>query len=597
MPTLNWIGKSAVETHHKDVPFKLLEPASAMSCGLEDSGNLIVQGDNLLALKALLPRYAGQVKCIYIDPPYNTGNESWIYNDNVNSPEIRKWLGEVVGKEGETLDRHDRWLCMMYPRLMLLKQFLRHDGVIFISIDDASNSYLKLLCDEIFGVKNFITTLIWNTEGNTDNQFEVKVNHEYILMYVRNASYKNEAIGRVIDPNTREDSNLWKGIADNNINKNNPANPPAIFTIPAGFPSKEKELLYKAKNVDEDFFNVTKSTGVVSDSIKAKYGIEKLSGLPVKLDDLVIKDYKVVSPCRVYGGFANRKKLEQFVANKFQPVSDSDGPLEFYINANAAIRYKRVSENPSNILSVLRGFSTTERMRGELKRMNIDFNYPKPVELISYLLKIGAEDEDALVLDSFAGSGTTAHATLKLNEETGGRRNFILVELSSKIANEATQPRVKEVINGYVDANGKSIKGLGGGFQFCKLSDDSIFQPDGLIDPSISYSNLAEFVWFMETGMGLSYSSISNELRSPYLGTYKGRAIFLLYNGILKDKAEHGGNVLNSENLEYLSKCLPNFNGPKIIYGARTRFDKSKLAKLGVTFHQLPYELAVKTWF
>ena len=139
MPTLNWIGKDAVVKHHKEVPFRLLEPVPAFACGDgegRDSGNLIVQGDNLHALKALLPRYAGQVKCIYIDPPYNTGNEGWVYNDNVNSPEIRSWLGKVVGKEGETLDRHDRWLCMMYPRLVLLKQLLREDGAIFVSIDD-----------------------------------------------------------------------------------------------------------------------------------------------------------------------------------------------------------------------------------------------------------------------------------------------------------------------------------------------------------------------------------------------------------------------------------------------------------------------------
>ncbi len=143
MPTLNWIGKEAVVKHHKDVPFRLLEPVPELSCGPADSGNLIVQGDNLHALKSLLPRYAGKVKCIYIDPPYNTGNEGWVYNDNVNSPEIRKWLGEVVGKEGETLDRHDRWLCMMYPRLVLLKQFLREDGAIFISIDDNEVATLR----------------------------------------------------------------------------------------------------------------------------------------------------------------------------------------------------------------------------------------------------------------------------------------------------------------------------------------------------------------------------------------------------------------------------------------------------------------------
>src|SRR4051812_23805963 len=136
MPTLNWIGKEAVVNHHQQVPFHLLHDVPKLACGDPGSGNLIVQGDNLVALKALLPYYAGQVKCIYIDPPYNTGNEGWAYNDNVNSPVIRDWLGKVVGKDGETLDRHDRWLCMMYPRLSLLWEFLRDDGAIFISLDD-----------------------------------------------------------------------------------------------------------------------------------------------------------------------------------------------------------------------------------------------------------------------------------------------------------------------------------------------------------------------------------------------------------------------------------------------------------------------------
>jgi hypothetical protein len=187
MPTLNWIGKEAVVKHHKDVPFRLLEPVADLSCGPTDSGNLIVQGDNLHALKALLPRYAGQVKCIYIDPPYNTGNEGWVYNDNVNSPEIRKWLGEVVGKEGETLDRHDRWLSMMYPRLVLLKQFLREDGAIFVSIDDNEVATLRLLMDEIFGAKNFVASAIWNMMDSPKNSARhLSEDHEYVVLYAAN---------------------------------------------------------------------------------------------------------------------------------------------------------------------------------------------------------------------------------------------------------------------------------------------------------------------------------------------------------------------------------------------------------------------------
>src|SRR6266699_4513507 len=145
MPTLDWIGKKAVVNHPRDVPYRMLKCDPNLSVGDPGSGNLLVQGDNLLALKALLPYYAGQVKCIYIDPPYNTGNENWVYNDAVNSPEIRRWLGQTVGKEAEDLSRHDKWLCMMYPRLALLRTFLAADGAIFVSIDDHECHTLRML--------------------------------------------------------------------------------------------------------------------------------------------------------------------------------------------------------------------------------------------------------------------------------------------------------------------------------------------------------------------------------------------------------------------------------------------------------------------
>ena len=163
MPTLEWIGKDKVINHHHEVPFRVLERTysydeSGRHDDDNDSENMIIHGDNLEALKALLPRYEGQIKCIYIDPPYNTGNEGWVYNDNVNDPKIRKWLGEVVGKEGEDLTRHDKWLCMMYPRLRLLHKLLSSDGAIFISIDDNEQEYLKAICNEIFGTSNHVAT-------------------------------------------------------------------------------------------------------------------------------------------------------------------------------------------------------------------------------------------------------------------------------------------------------------------------------------------------------------------------------------------------------------------------------------------------------
>jgi adenine-specific DNA-methyltransferase len=181
MPTLNWIGKDAVVNHHHQVPFHLLKDVPDLACGEPGDGNLIVQGDNLVALKALLPYYAGQVKCIYIDPPYNTGNENWVYNDNVNSPVIREWLGKVVGKEGETLDRHDRWLCMMYPRLALLRQFLREDGIIVVNLDDTEAAFCRLLLDEIFGTTNCLAIVAWEKRYTRSNNAKMFYSEGYFI--------------------------------------------------------------------------------------------------------------------------------------------------------------------------------------------------------------------------------------------------------------------------------------------------------------------------------------------------------------------------------------------------------------------------------
>ncbi len=194
MPTLNWIGKEAVVNHHQQVPFHLLKDVPDLACGDPGSGNLIVQGDNLVALKALLPYYAGQVKCIYIDPPYNTGVDDrdeegkrigWIYSDNVSSPQIREWLGKVVGEEAEDLSRHEKWLCMMYPRLALLRRFLREDGLIFASIDEMEFATLRFLFDELFGAANRVGTIVWKN-ATDNNPTNIAVEHEYVVCYAKN---------------------------------------------------------------------------------------------------------------------------------------------------------------------------------------------------------------------------------------------------------------------------------------------------------------------------------------------------------------------------------------------------------------------------
>ena len=220
MPTLNWIGKEKVVNHHLDVPYLTLDRQYSYDENgrhENDNGseNMIIHGDNLTALKSLLPRYEGRIKCIYIDPPYNTGNEKWVYNDNVNSPIIKKWIGEVVGSEGEDLSRHDKWLCMMYPRLRLLHKLLADDGVIFISIDDNEQANLKLMCDEIFGKQNFVTTIHWRRSESQNNTAKLVSNvGEYVVCYLKNKTAESafnkvdlsdEALKEYNDKQTRKD--------------------------------------------------------------------------------------------------------------------------------------------------------------------------------------------------------------------------------------------------------------------------------------------------------------------------------------------------------------------------------------------------------
>lgn len=196
MPFLNWIGKEKVINHHKEVPFCVLEKKYTFNQNGEQnsqnkSENMLIHGDNLLALKALLPKFENKVDCIFIDPPYNTGEEKWVYNDNVNDPQIRKWLGQVVGAEGEDLSRHDKWLCMMYPRLRLLQKLLADDGVIYISIDENEETNLKCICDEIFGTSNFIASIPWRKRtAKSDVPFGISQDFDKILTYAKSTKFK-----------------------------------------------------------------------------------------------------------------------------------------------------------------------------------------------------------------------------------------------------------------------------------------------------------------------------------------------------------------------------------------------------------------------
>ncbi len=576
MPTLNWIGKQAVVKHHKEVPFRLLEPLPELSLpspagrGAGGEGayaervhgdNLIVQGDNLHALKALLPRYAGQVKCIYIDPPYNTGNEGWVHHDHVNSPEIRRWLGEVVGREGDTLDRHDRWLCMMYPRLVLLKQFLREDGAIFVSIDDNEVATLRLLMDEIFGANNFVASSIWNMMDSPKNSARhLSEDHEYVVIYALN-------------------KDTWR------------PNPLA----------RSEEMIARYKNPDNDPRGVWLLSDLAARNFYAqgRYSITTPSGKVIEGPPSGSywrvseeKFWELDRDNRIWWGKsgANRPGIKRFLSD----VKDGVVPRTLW-------RWQEVgsTRHSKQELSQIMGLGASTDL----------FVTPKPSSLIQRILQI-ATDKDSLVLDSFAGSGTTGHAVLKQNAEDGGNRRFILVEMDDAIARNVTAERVRRVAQGYSNAKGEPVPGLGGGFQFCRLSAEPLFDADGQIRRDVSFAQLAEFVWFAETGTSWmpsfrgggaepgiqsSPASLDSRLRgndgidsSPLLGVYEGRAIYLLYNGILKDRSIDGGNVLTGP----LYDLLPPFAGPKVIYAAANRMG-SRAAREGITFKQTPYALEI----
>ena len=551
MPSLNWIGKDAVVKHHKDVPFRLLEPVPELSCGTDAggaSGNLIVQGDNLHALKALLPRYAGQVKCIYIDPPYNTGNEGWAYNDNVNSPEIRKWLGEVVGKEGETLDRHDRWLCMMYPRLVLLRQFMREDGAIFVSIDDNEVATLRLLMDEIFGAGNFVATAIWQKIFSPKNSAKhLSEDHDYVVIYALKAEQ-------------------WK-----------------------------PHLLPRTADADARYKDTGDAQGAWTSSDLTARNYYSLGSYPV-----------TAPSGRVIEGPPSGRYWT--ISKESFDQSNAAGKIWWGEKGNNMPRLKRYLSNvKAGIVPQTLWFYKDVGHTQEAKKELLDavdfgledvFSTPKPTRLIQRILQI-ATDKDSLILDSFAGSGTTGHAVLKQNVEDGGTRKFILVEMDDTIARNVTAERVKRVSQGYTNAKGDAVPGLspaGGGFQFCTLSAEPLFTPQGQIRDDVSFAQLAEFVWFAETGSGYTPGALDSGLRrndnlgaSPLLGVHQGRAVYLLYNGILKDKSVGGGNVLTSPVLD----ILPRFDGPKTIYAAACRLGAPRLQREQMVFKQTPYALAV----
>jgi adenine-specific DNA-methyltransferase len=558
MPTLNWIGKEAVVNHHREVPYHLLRCDEKLSVGEAGSGNLLVQGDNLLALKALLPYYAGQVKCIYIDPPYNTGDENWVYNDNVNSVDINKWLGSVVGKEAEDLSRHDKWLCMMYPRLALLREFLRSDGIIFISIDEHEVGHLRLMMDEIFGGTNALGTLVWKRRSSSAMRgTPLSIDHEYVLAYAHDVSAATMfGLSKGVEGYPHEDERGRYASTDLTVGMGMDARPGQFYPI------------------------TNPRTGKVFEP-----NPERVWRFYPETMRKVIEQDLIIWPDEAEGNMT-RPRYKTY----YDPDTEKLRPVSSWIE-RPNVNDRELEEDEAEYdVSVLTSGMTQEG--GKLLQQVMGskvFAYPKPLSLVRSLVRAAAGPHD-LIMDSFAGTGTTAHAVLDLNAEDEGSRRFLAVEMEESICSDITRERLTRVIIGYTATNGKTsrdVPGFGGGFRYCNLSHP-IFDAEGQIHEEVRFADLAAHVFFTETGEPIPKRP-SGKQPSPLLGACNGTAVYLLFNGVLGDKRPDGGNILTSKVLA----DLPPHDGPKVVYGEGCRLGAARLKRAGITFKQVPYEIKV----
>jgi len=528
MAQLQFKGKQFVQNHHLVVPYHELVPRKEKSLADKVSlhDNLIIHGDNLAALKALLPTYAGKVKCVYIDPPYNTGNEKWAYNDNVNSPMMQEWLGKVVDRDD--LTRHDKWLCMMTPRLKLLRELLRDDGVIFVSIDDNEVASLRMLMDEIFGEEKFLTMFIWHSRQNVDSRTLTGVSndHEYVLCYSKNSGVKIR--GQEIDTS-------------------------------------------KYKNPDSD--------------PRGPWMSSSLDGLATK-EARPNLHYVITNPQTGLKYHPSPENGWRFQRSTIEKLIGEDRII-WPANPRSKPRFKRYLQERSNeytgFSSILETAFTVEGTRELREIMGEEtIKFPKPAALIKTLVS-QVVDKDSLILDSFAGSGTTAHAVLALNKKDGGNRRFVLVEMED-YADKITAERVRRVIRSVPKARDENLrKGLGGTFSYFELGKpiemESILEGKNLP----TYKELARYVFYTATGEEFDERAVKE--KRNFIGESKEYKVFLFY----KPDVEYLKNTALT--LDRARALGPVRKKRRLVFAPTKYLDQDHLDELRIAFAQLPFEI------
>lgn len=651
MPELNWVGKEKVITHHLDVPFRVLDRQFSYDehgQTEEDNGspNMIIHGDNLEALKALLPHYEGKVDCIYIDPPYNTGNEGWIYNDNVNDPHIRKWLGDVVGKEGEDLSRHDKWLCMMYPRLRLLQQLLAPTGAIFVSIDDNEAANLRLICNEIFGSHCFVSDISWQRNYSTRNDSKgIPAEVEHLLVFSKQSGWKPGKLERTASmdkkyKNPDNDVSAWR--TDNAFAPGAATHQGMVYAIQHPMTG---DFLYPAtgncwRYQQDEMFRIFSgwTDYELCDLDDAR---ERAQVCGVDVED--------VKPG--VQGMMLSKTLNQARSDAEAVYARGQWPRFYFTKGGiGGVARKTYLDSvggalPTNFWSYEVAGHTDEAKK-EVRAIfdgRVAFDTPKPSRLVERVLQIATRPGD-IVLDSFAGSGTTAQAVLNLNKRDGGNRRFILIELgdyadtvtaervrrtiqgfrgessqeivlfdqkltlgmlkkapeilaeASKIADEAqdnytkvSRPKIVTKVNGKTGSSSVQVIATqehdydvsGTGGSFLFYELGEKLLVDGDLNSSIHVEQIREFIWYSETGAPLDPCNV--DAHPYFLGKNSDTSYFFAYE---PDR----GIVLDRDMLASIPKdCAAN---GYVFYADACALSDKSLQAMSIVFKKIPRDIA-----
>ncbi|MFD1797809.1 site-specific DNA-methyltransferase [Paracoccus aurantiacus] len=552
MPTLRWLTRDEDVRAAEKVPYRLLEEVEGLGYGDRDAGNMLIQGDNLEALKALLPYYAGQVKCIYIDPPYNTKAAiSEHYDDNLE---------------------HAQWLAMMWPRLELLRELLAPDGLFVCSIDDRQGAYLTVILDEIFGRSNRLNTVAVKMSEASG----VKMAHaekrlpklkEWLIIYTGGNKPPINIDPIPLSKWNDEYKTLLCGLTQDEI--------------------RELRELQSQETADEEIVGRC-------NAILARTRLESLANF--------FKENKVPKAEQERWKFENAYRIVQAVGsssvyNLAKSSPKSGGAISAALSATGLVYFfksdfDQTAKQPrvqiifadDALLTHPGDFWTDIKTTGGVgQEGGVLFpNSKKPEKLVQKIVGLVTNPGD-LVLDSFLGSGTTAAVAQKM-----GRR-YIGIEMGDHAVTHCA-PRLQKVIDGEQGgiSQAQNWQG-GGGFRFYRLGPP-VFTEDGQIQPDIRFPILAAHIWFAETGSPWT----EPQPLTPFLGVKGGHGYALLYNGILGDKSVSGGNVLTRKTLALIREGMGDFTGPLTVYGERTALSEATLKAEQIEFKQTPYDVKAR---